>query len=66
MKNSTTSILARVRNVAADQRGAVSVEYIILAGVVALTIIGGFSAFGKAVDGKINEQAGSVGQIPGN
>ncbi len=58
-------IINSLRNVSADQRGAVSVEYIILAGVVALTIIGGFSAFGQSVNSKIQEQAGRVSEIPG-
>lgn len=59
------TLFARFTTLKSDQRGAVSVEYIILAGVVALTIIGGFSSFGQQVNNKIQEQAGRVSEIPG-
>ncbi len=46
-----------------DNRGANLVEYIILVGVVALIALAGFKFFGKAVDKKINDQAGTVESI---
>jgi len=48
-----------------DSRGANLVEYIILVGVIALIAIAGFKIFGKKVTDKVNEQAGSVGDING-
>jgi pilus assembly protein Flp/PilA len=48
-----------------DTRGANLVEYIILVGVIALIAIAGFKVFGNKVQGKINEQADSVGGING-
>jgi pilus assembly protein Flp/PilA len=48
-----------------DNRGANLVEYIILVGVIALIAIAGFKLFGKKVQSKVEEQAGSVGDING-
>jgi Flp pilus assembly pilin Flp len=40
-----------------NRRGANMVEYLI---IVALLALGGFTAFGQAVNGKINQQAAAV------
>lgn len=53
------------RRLVADRRGANLVEYIILVGVIALIAIAGFKLFGSKVRGKVDEQAGSVGDING-
>jgi len=50
---------------AADQRGAASVEYIIIAGLIAIACIAAFREFGTAVSTKVGEQAGTIGTIPG-
>jgi pilus assembly protein Flp/PilA len=54
-----------LRELVRDRRGANLVEYIILVGVVALIAIAGFKVFGGKVREKIDEQAGSVGEING-
>jgi pilus assembly protein Flp/PilA len=58
-------ITALSRRLVADRRGANLVEYIILVGVIALIAIAGFKLFGSKVRGKVDEQAGSVGDING-
>lgn len=58
-------IAAISRRLVADRRGANLVEYIILVGVIALIAIAGFKLFGSKVRGKVDEQAGSVGDING-
>ena len=57
--------LMATRKFIKDTRGANMVEYIILVGVIALIAIAGFKMFGSKVQGKIEEQAGSVGGING-
>ncbi len=54
-----------MKHLIADRRGANLVEYIILVGVIALIAIAGFKMFGGKVREKVDQQAGSVGQING-
>lgn len=46
-----------------DQRGAGLVEYIMLAGLVAIAAITAFTGFGTSVSSKITGQAGRVTTI---
>lgn len=46
-----------------NSHGANLVEYIILVGVIALIALAGFRSFGKAVDKKVQDQAGTVSGI---
>lgn len=46
-----------------DQRGAGLVEYIMLAGLVAIAAITAFTGFGTSVSNKISGQAGRVTTI---
>jgi pilus assembly protein Flp/PilA len=55
----------RLQKLVKDTRGANLVEYIILVGVVALIALAGYKIFGEAVEKKIGDQAGAVGDING-
>jgi pilus assembly protein Flp/PilA len=55
--------LNQIRKLASDKRGAGLTEYIMLVGLIALFAIGAFKIFGSTVSGKINNQAGTVGNI---
>jgi Flp pilus assembly pilin Flp len=46
-----------------DDRGATLLEYIMLAGLVAIAAFAGFHTFGQNVQTKINDAAGSVDNI---
>ena len=46
-----------------DERGAATVEYIIIAGMIAIACILGFQEFGSAVLGKVRAQTGAIGEI---
>jgi Flp pilus assembly pilin Flp len=48
---------------ARDQRGAATVEYIIIAGMIAIACILGFKGFGDAVLGKVKAQTTAIGQV---
>jgi pilus assembly protein Flp/PilA len=52
-----------VKRLLKDTRGAISVEYIILVGVVALLSIAAFTTFGSDIQGKITEEGGIVSGI---
>lgn len=52
--------IRKLQELARDTRGAGFVEYIILVGLVALFCIIAYRAFGTAVTGKVQEQAGQV------
>jgi Flp pilus assembly pilin Flp len=56
-------MLNQIRKLASDKRGAGLTEYIMLVGLIALFAIGAFKIFGSTVSGKINNQAGTVGNI---
>ena len=49
-----------VRNIVKDTRGGEFIEYIIIAGVVALLAITAFTTFGTDVQNKITEEGGKV------
>jgi Flp pilus assembly pilin Flp len=48
-----------------DERGATMVEYLIIIAVVGVAAIGIWSAFGGAIQDKLNEQTGQVSDLPG-
>ena len=50
-------LLARFLN---DQSGAVAVEYVLLASLIAIAIIGGATALGSALNTKFNAVATSL------
>jgi Flp pilus assembly pilin Flp len=52
----------RIKDLLHDTRGSF-VEYIILTGLVALFCIAGYRIFGKAIEAKVKDQAGQVGNI---
>ncbi len=47
-----------------DERGATLMEYLMLAGLVAIAAFAGFKTFGTDVQSAINSQAGTVTSIP--
>lgn len=47
-----------------DTRGAASIEYLIIAGLVALLCIGAWRTFGQNMDRKIQGQATQINGIP--
>lgn len=53
----------KARRLLRDERGAGMVEYILLAGVVALASLTAFTQFGEAVQKKIGEHGTAVGSI---
>ncbi|AKU94757.1 hypothetical protein AKJ09_01421 [Labilithrix luteola] len=62
----TKNVLVRCRNwftrLAGDTRGEM-VEYAIVVGVVALSAIAAYTAFGDSIKGKIQEEGGKVTSI---
>jgi Flp pilus assembly pilin Flp len=46
-----------------DQRGAATVEYIIIAGMIAIACILGFKSFGDAVLLKVKGQTTAIGTV---
>ena len=58
-------VKAKTEQFVKDTEGANLVEYLILVGLVALAVIIAFTAFGDTVEGKIQEQGGTVGAING-
>ena len=63
MKKNSNSKKHIVRS--SSRRGANSVEYIILVGVVALGALAAFQAFGESVSTKIKQQSSTVGGFGG-
>ena len=57
---SSPGVLARL---ASDQRGAATVEYIIIAGMIAIACIAAFQRFGDAVFDKVTNQTNQIGNI---
>jgi Flp pilus assembly pilin Flp len=58
--NATRSASKLIR----DERGATLMEYIMLAGLIAIAAFAGFRTFGTDVQTAINSQATSVTTIP--
>jgi len=54
------------RRLSRDQRGAGLVEYVMLAGLVAIAAFAAFRGFGGAVSGAATDQAATIGTIPVN
>jgi pilus assembly protein Flp/PilA len=52
-----------VQKLVKEQRGGEFIEYIIIAGVVALLAITAFTTFGSDVQGKITEEGSKVSAI---
>jgi Flp pilus assembly pilin Flp len=46
-----------------DERGASSVEYLIVVGLIAFAVYTAFQQFGTAVSGKVDAATGKVGQM---
>ena len=59
----TMNAPANATNLLRDERGAATVEYIIIAGMIAIACILGFQEFGAAVLSKVRAQTGAVGTI---
>jgi Flp pilus assembly pilin Flp len=59
--NKRTTSLAKL---ARDERGATLMEYLMLAGLVAIAAFAGFKLFGTNVQTAINGQAETVSTIP--
>jgi len=55
--------MTNLKKLALDTRGAASIEYLMIAGLVALVCIGAWRSFGGAVLTRINAQAGNVSTI---
>ena len=55
----------KLQRFARDERGAGLLEYIILAGIVAIGAVIGFQTFGGQLRDKATEQGTAVGTIPG-
>ena len=62
-ENRKMKMLALMRGLKRDTRGANMVEYIILVGIVALLAIAAFKVFNTKLQTKVNEQAGKVENI---
>ena len=58
-------MIAKLRKLARDRRGAGFVEYIILVGLIALFCIVAYETFGSSISAKVNEQAGAIQNIRG-
>ena len=56
--------MKQLQNFVRDTRGAASLEYLIIAGLVALLCIGAWRTFGTNMQGKINGEAGQINTIP--
>lgn len=59
----TASSRSALSRLAADERGAATVEYILIAGMIAIACITAFQNFGQAVLDKVTEQTTSIGGI---
>lgn len=58
-----TAVLATFRRFLRDQRGAGLVEYIMLAGLVAIASIFAFRTFGEKVQGAVDKQGSEVEKL---
>ncbi len=56
--------MKKIQSLIKDTRGAASIEYIIIAGLVALLCIGAWRTFGQNMQTKINGEAGQINTIP--
>ncbi len=60
-------MLAKIRDRVATtqlgEKGASSVEYLIVVGLIAFAVYAAFSAFGTTVAGKVSDASGKVGQM---
>jgi Flp pilus assembly pilin Flp len=59
-RNLGTSIVELAR----DERGASFIEYVIVAGLVAIAAIGAFNLFGGAVRARIDQERGAIEGMP--
>ncbi len=62
-QHSATATANGFKKLRVDDRGATLLEYIMLAGLVAIAAFAGFSQFGSNVQSKINTAAESVDHI---
>ena len=59
-KHLTVSMKSHARDLARDERGASFIEYVIVAGLVAIAAIGAFRLFGTAVTTQIDAERGAI------
>lgn len=59
-KNLTISAKTKAGELARDQRGASFIEYVIVAGLVAIAAIGAFRLFGTAVNTQIGAETNAI------
>lgn len=57
------SVMKTLVQIIKEQRGSEFIEYILIAGVVALLAVTAFTTFGSDVQGKITEEGGKVSAI---
>jgi Flp pilus assembly pilin Flp len=60
----TKTRLAKLVAFARDEKGATLMEYVMLAGLIAIVAFTGFKVFGSNVSGRVNGQAAIVADIP--
>jgi len=53
-------MIQKAKSLLADTRGVATIEYLIIAGLVALLCIGAWRTFGTNVQARVNAQAGQV------
>jgi Flp pilus assembly pilin Flp len=56
--------MSKMQNLVRDTRGAASLEYLIIAGLVALLCIGAWQTFGQNMQTKITGEANTINTIP--
>jgi Flp pilus assembly pilin Flp len=56
-------MIRKAKSLLADTRGVATIEYLIIAGLVALVCIGAWKTFGQNVQQRVNAQAGQVNTI---
>jgi pilus assembly protein Flp/PilA len=64
MKNTDATKANLTKKLTRDERGATLMEYIMLAGLVAIAAFAGFKLFGQDVQTAISGQASTVSSIP--
>jgi Flp pilus assembly pilin Flp len=64
MKRSQNSDSTKAMKLTRDERGATLMEYIMLAGLVAIAAFAGFKLFGTDIQTAISGQAATVSSIP--
>ena len=57
------SLLARLRGLAADSRGASFIEYVIVVGLVAIIAIAAFQKFGETVVKKLEDETKALDKV---